>query len=254
MRKCGLLHFGCSSLRNSARYALDQCRPLIEYHNRWIEWYHLRAPVATGSAKNHVVTLSSWYQTFVCLKTVCPTAYISYCLSVCSASCSCVLILSLSLSLGWAYLSHSAEATYWAHGATLSVCVCAWCVVESFVLYLVNAPSLILASFLCTKSCGCPCPGRPGCAGTPIKRAGSRPATQRTAHSPHGLGHQYQLSVQTAIKRLSKFNCCHLSHIKEDTGQPSVPVQEFNPIACSPSLPGPGIEPTAGRCALRLVV
>jgi len=33
--------------------------------------------------------------------------------------------LSLSLSLGWAYLSHSAEATYWAHGATLSVCMCA---------------------------------------------------------------------------------------------------------------------------------
>jgi len=30
----------------------------------------------------------------------------------------------------------------------------------------------------------------------------------------------------------SKFNRFHLSHIKEDTGQPSVPVQEFNPIAC----------------------
>jgi len=30
----------------------------------------------------------------------------------------------LFLSLGWAYLSHSAEATYWAHGATVSVCVC----------------------------------------------------------------------------------------------------------------------------------
>jgi len=73
--------------------------------------------------------------------------------------------------------------------------------------------------------------------------AGQPPSAQRTAHSPHGLGHQYQLAVQTAIKRLSKFNRCHLSHIKEDTGQPSVPVQEFNPIACSPSLPGLRFEP-----------
>jgi len=166
------------------------------------------------------------------------------------------LLWSLTLSLRWAYLSHSAdsEAIYWAHGATLSVCVCAWCVVESPVLYLVNAPSLILASFLCTKPRGCSCPGRPDCAGTPIKRAGSRPATQRTAHSPRGLGHQYQLAAQTAIKRLSKFNRCHLSHIREDTGQPSVPVQEFNPIACSPSLPGPGFEPRLASVQLYTVV
>ena len=50
------------------------------------------------------------------------------------------------------------------------------CVVESLVLYLVNGPSLTLASFLCTKSRSCPCPGRPDCAGTPVKQAGSRPA------------------------------------------------------------------------------
>jgi len=42
---------------------------------------------------------------------------------------------------------------------------------------------------------------------------------------------------------LSKFNRCHLPHIKADAGQPSIPVQEFNPIACSPSLSGPEFEP-----------
>jgi len=52
--------------------------------------------------------------------------------------------------------------------------------------------------------------------------AGQPPSAQPTAYSPRGLEHQYQLAAQTAIKQLSKFNSCHLSHIKEDTGQPSV--------------------------------
>jgi len=54
---------------------------------------------------------------------------------------------------------------------------------------------------------------------------------------PAWLGTQYPLAAQTAIKRLSKFNCCHLSHFKEDAGEPSVPVQEFNPIACTLTQP-----------------
>jgi len=102
-------------------------------------------------------------------------------------------------------------------------------VVESLVLYLVNAPSLILASFFCAKPCGLRAPVGRTAAARPVKRAGSRPGNQRTAHahSPRGLEHQCQLAAQTVIKRLSKFNRCHLSHIREDTGQHSVPVQEF---------------------------
>jgi len=48
--------------------------------------------------------------------------------------------------------------------------------------------------------------------------AGQPPSTQHTAHSPRGLEHQYQVAAQTAIKWLSKFNRCHLSRIREDTG------------------------------------
>ena len=36
-------------------------------------------------------------------------------------------------------------------------------------------------------------------------------------------------------KQLSKFDRGRLSHFKEDTGEPSVPAQEFNPIACTPA-------------------
>jgi len=123
---------------------------------------------------------------------------------------------------------------------TLSVCVCVcvrYMLLSSLVLYFDNAPSLMLASFICVKSTRPP--GRPDRAGTPIERAGSRSTAQRTAQSPQParLAHQCPQVAQTAIKRL-QFNHCHLSHIKEDTGQPSVPVQEFNRIACLPSLPG----------------
>jgi len=112
-------------------------------------------------------------------------------------------------------------------------------------------PSLILASFLCAKSRAARAPvGRSALA----RPSGSTPATQHTAHSPRSLEHQYQLAAQTAIKWLSKLNRCHLSHIREDTGQPCVPVQEFNLIACSPSLPGPELNPQLGRCAPWLVV
>ena len=40
-------------------------------------------------------------------------------------------------------------------------------------------------------------------------------------------------AAQAAIKP-SKFNCCHLSQIKDDAGELSVPVWEFNPIASPP--------------------
>jgi len=43
------------------------------------------------------------------------------------------------------------------------------------------------------------------------------------------------LAAQAAAKQLSTFDRCHLLHFKEDTGEPSVPVQEFNPIACTPT-------------------
>jgi len=101
-------------------------------------------------------------------------------------------------------------------------------VVESLGLYLVNAPSLILASFLCTKSRGLRAPVDQTAPARPSSEpvAGHPPIAQPTAYSPRGLEHQYQLVVQTAIKQLSKFNHCQLSHIKEDTGEPSVPVQE----------------------------
>ena len=127
-----------------------------------------------------------------------------------------------------------------------SVCVCVMCGSRQPCTVFGIAPSLILASFLCAKSraarapVGRPAPARPS--GGPV--ASQPPSTQPTACVAWNIT-QYQLAAQTAIKRLSKFNRCHPSHIREDTGQPSVPVQEFNPIACSPSLPGPGIEPTA---------
>ena len=51
---CNVLHFGGNSLRNGASYTLDQYRTLIVNRIWPIEWYYLRLPTATESARNRV--------------------------------------------------------------------------------------------------------------------------------------------------------------------------------------------------------
>jgi len=76
---------------------------------------------------------------------------------------------------------------YYSHNPKcMCMCVCIrGMLLSSLVLYFDNAPSLILASFLCQATQP---PGRQDCAGTPIERVGSSqpPSSQPTAHSPRG--------------------------------------------------------------------
>jgi len=135
-----------------------------------------------------------------------------------------------SYRAGLYILSHDAEATNGLIAQPYKcLCVCVMCSSREPCTVFGIAPSLILASFLCAKSRAARAPvGRTATARPSSEpAAGQPPSTQPTAHSPRGLEHQYQLAAQTAIKWLSKFNRCHLSHIREDTCQPSVPVQEF---------------------------
>jgi len=83
-------------------------------------------------------------------------------------------------------VSHNAEATNGPIAQPYEcLCVCVMCSSRKPCTVFSNAPSLILASFLCAKSRGCPCPGMPDRAGTPIRRAGPAagqpPSTQHTA-------------------------------------------------------------------------
>ena len=59
MELCEVLHFGGSNLRNGASYALDQYRTLIGNCIRRIDRYHLRAPTATGIARNRLQNRSN---------------------------------------------------------------------------------------------------------------------------------------------------------------------------------------------------
>ena len=78
---------------------------------------------------------------------------------------------------------HNTEATIGPIVLHYNVCVYGWCIVWEPCTVFSNAPRLILASFAVQSHAGCPCHGRLDCTGTPVKQAGSRPATQRTAHS-----------------------------------------------------------------------
>ena len=81
--KWGVLHFISNYLTDTATYALDKHRTLIGGNRiRPIEWYHLRAPITTGSARNSVRNQSNSARSVAR-----PTASMSRCLSICWASC-----------------------------------------------------------------------------------------------------------------------------------------------------------------------
>jgi len=100
-----------------------------------------------------------------------------------------------------------------------------------------SAPSFKPALFLLCQATQLP--GRPA-RPTHARRAPvGEPVAGRPPSRPRPKGHDtarmawnisIPLAAQTVVKRLSKFNRCHLS-------EPSVPVQEFNPIACPPTQP-----------------
>jgi len=56
---------------------------------------------------------------------------------------------------------------------------------------------------------------------------GEQAAGRPPSGQPHGLENQFSTGgADRGQTALSKFDRSHLSHFKEDTGEPSVPVQE----------------------------
>jgi len=127
----------------------------------------------------------------------------------------------------------------------VSVCVRDVWVTERLVLYLVVRPASNPALFLLHQATQLPGrPARPPARPSGARgRAGSRPAGRPAyGHGPSVMTQpawlgtiSIPLAAQTAVKQLSKFNHCHLSHFKEDTGKPSV----FLPAVAGTHLPTP---------------
>ena len=125
---------------------------------------------------------------------------------------------------------------------------------RGFVLYLVLAPNFYSGfSFSFDKPVDWPAPLRPATSHKPVHaRSAVRPTGRpwvsrqvgkrwrRLGHLATGLLTTSRTACTKSVftsgadhgrTAPSKFDHGHLSHFKEDTGEPSVPVQEFNPIA-----------------------